>query len=163
MRRPAQNVTAMLPCICLGLILNLLFQTVPASVLAEGILTPEEKSRIEREKNVNDRIKIYEKASSRIHGSIMTAISREDFQDIPESMNLWVRLLEGALQDIDADPRAKKKSRPLIRFEIQVRKALVALKDGKIRAPVDLHEFFDSCIERAGIVHKRLVDILFTP
>jgi hypothetical protein len=153
----------MFPCIHLGLILTVLLQAVPVPAFPEGVLTPAERSRIEGEKDVNDRIKIYEKASSRIHGNILKAISQEDFRTIPEAVRLWIQLLEGALQDIEADPKPKKKSRPLIRFEIQVRKAIVALKDGKIRTPVDLHDLFDSCIARAGDIHKRLVEILFTP
>lgn len=152
---------AMLALMPLGFILNLVLQAVPAPSFPEGIFSPAEKSRIERERNINDRIKVYEKASARIQGDIQTAISKEDFRTAPETLKLWTLLLEESLKDIEANLKSKKKSRPLIRYEIQVRKAIAALQDGKLRTPVNLHDTFDSCLARARDIHKRFVEILF--
>ena len=154
---------AMFALISLGFILNLLLQAAAAPAFPEGIFSPAELNKIEKAKNINDRIKVYEKASARIQGNIQAAISKEEFVAVPGTLKLWTLLLEESLKDIEANLKSKKKSRPLIRYEIQVRKAIAALQDGKIRTPVDLHDMYDSCLGRARSVHRGFVEMLFPP
>ena len=55
----------------------------------------------------------------------------------------------------------KKKSRDLIRYEIQVRKTAGYLQDMRPKVGVEALEEFDSCLGRAEMVRKKFVDILF--
>jgi len=144
---------------CLTLSLFLLAGAVAA--FPDGILSPAEKLRIEGESKVENRVKVYEAASVRIQRAIQAAISKDEFGTVPENMELWTTLLEHSLKDIETNLKSKKKPRPLIKYEIQVRKAIAATQKSKIRAPVGQQDVFDSCVARAAAVHKRLVELLF--
>ena len=92
--------------------------------LLEGnVLNAEEKARINRAQSVDDRIKVYHSASKRMQQSVDAAVSSNDFSGVPDALKLWVALLSGSLEDIEANLKTKKKSKALIRYEIQVRKA----------------------------------------
>jgi hypothetical protein len=145
----------------LTLALVLLPQAGSMPAFPEGIFSPEEKTKLEWGSKVENRIKVYEKASSRIHRTVQTAISKGEFQQVPEKLELWASLLEASLQDIRANLKTKKKPRPLIKYEIQVRKAIAATQDSKIGAPVEQLDLIDSSLARASAVHKKLVEILF--
>ncbi len=145
----------------LAAFLSLLFQAGSVFSFPDGILSPAEKLRIERESKVENRIKVYEAASKRIHRTIQAAISKDEFETLPANLRLWTTLLEESLKDIEANLKSKKKPRPLINYEIQLRKAIAATQKSKIRAPVDQHEVFDSCLERAKAVRKKIMALLF--
>ena len=145
----------------LALALSLPLQATGVSAFPEGVLSPDEKIRLEKESKIENRIKVYEKASTRIYSTIQAAISKNQFQSVPGDLELWTALLDASLKDIEANLKSKKKSRALIKYEIQVRKAMVAIQDSKIRAPIEQQDVFDSCLARAAAVHKRLVEILF--
>jgi len=140
--------------------LCLLLQTADLSAIPEGIFSPAERAKLERESKVENRIKVYQTASERIHGSFLEAISKDQFPSVPETLKLWTSLLAESLKDIEANLKSKK-PRALIKFEIHVRKAIAAVQDGKIRAPVEQQDFFDACLAQASATHKRLVEILF--
>jgi hypothetical protein len=125
------------------------------------IFLPSEKAQIEQADTVERRIKVYEAASKRIHQSLEAAIVKDDFHDVPDNLQLWTSLLAKSLEDIEANLKAKKKSRALIRYEIQIRKSISRTESLKIRAPVDQQDIFNSCIAQAERVRKRFVEILF--
>lgn len=152
---------AMLTLRLIGFIVSLLLQTAAVPSFPEGVLSPAESLSIKGEKNIERRIRIYENASARYQNLIEGAISTEEFQAIPGNLTLWRALLDESLKDIEANLKSSKKSRALIRYEIQVRKTIATLQDNRFRAPEDQLDVFDSCLARAGEVRKRFVEILF--
>ncbi|MEJ2109164.1 MAG: hypothetical protein P8Z37_04470 [Acidobacteriota bacterium] len=49
----------------------------------------------------------------------------------------------------------------LIKYEIEIRKAIGDLKDFQIRVPVELQDVFEHRITEADDIHGKIVDILF--
>ncbi len=145
------------------LILAAVSQEMPSSSKARASepLTTAEKSQLEREPNVEDRIRVYEAASSRIHRSISNLILRQQFEDVGAEMRSWLDLLSEAQKDVEQNIRRKKKSKNLIRFEIHLRKAIGDLKERKLQVPADQQEDFESWLTRLEHVRKKFVDILF--
>lgn len=125
------------------------------------IFTAKEVEKLEKEKDINDRIKIYTDASERIQEKLNKAVSRGQFQSVPEDLALWTDLLTNSYEDIKASIDPDKKSRNLIKFEIQVRRSLDDLQDNKIKAPLDQHDAFDACLTEAETIRKRFVEIIF--
>ena len=110
---------------------------------------------------VGDRIKIYLSASRRMQQSVHAAVRGGDFSNVPDALKSWVSLLSGSLQDIEANLKVKTKSKPLIRYEIQVRKALTEFKTYKTKAPVEQQDEFDEQLAGAEKIRKRFVEIIF--
>ncbi len=138
-----------------------LSQAVAPSATTGEIFIPSEKAKLENETNLDRRIKVYEAASKRMQQSLEAAVSKEDFQTVPDTLKLWISLLSKSLEDIEANLKTKKKSRALIDYEIQVRKSIANTQNYKIRAPVDQQDVFDSSLAQAETVRKRFVEILF--
>lgn len=130
-----------------------------------GIFTEKEAGKIKKESDdVEGRIKVYQKASERMLRDLRNAVSEKKFQTVPENLSTWKILITESLKDIEANlERKKKRPRSLIKFEIQVRKAIKDIQDFKIRAPVDQQDIFNSCIDSAESVRARMVEILFNP
>jgi hypothetical protein len=148
----------------LGLLPLLLyaFLQVASVPLREGdALNVVEKARINSAQSIDDRIKVYHSASQRMQQSVDAAVSRNDFSSVPDALKLWVELLSGSLEDIEANLKANKKSKALIRYEIQVRKANSAFRGYKAKAPVDQQDAFDVQIADAEKIRKKFVDIIF--
>jgi hypothetical protein len=139
----------------------LLLQTAGTSSKHGDIFLPSEKAQIEQADNVERRIKVYEAASKRMQQSLEAAIVKDDFHAVPDDLQRWTSLLAKSLEDIEANLKAKKKSRALIRYEIQVRKSISRTESLKIRAPADQQDIFDSCLAHAEKVRRRFVEILF--
>jgi hypothetical protein len=145
----------------LPLFLYAFLQVASVPLLEGNALNVEEKARINRAQSVNDRINVYHSASKRMQQSVYTAVRSNDFSGIPDALKLWVALLSGSLEDIEANLKLKNKSKALIRFEIQVRKANSAFRGYKAKAPVDQQNLFDEQIAGAEKIRKRFVDIIF--
>jgi hypothetical protein len=141
--------------------LALPLQAADSSSFPDDFFTPSEKAQLEKADNVEQRIKVYDDASRRLQQSLEAAITKEDFQTVPDTLRLWVSLLAKSLEDIESNLKAKKKSRALINYEIQVRKSIARTESLKIRAPVDQQDIFDACLAEAEKVRKRFVEILF--
>ncbi len=131
------------------------------SQIPEDGLNPTEKAQLEKEEKIDNRIKIYEGASTRWHGAIRRGVSTNDYNGIPEIMKAWTSLLTASLKDIDEHMQRKKKSRALIQYEIQLRKEITEMQDFKLKAPLELQEDFEQWMANAEDVHKKFVDILF--
>jgi hypothetical protein len=143
------------------LALGIFLQADWASSFKGSIFTPKEIEKLQREEDINDRIKIYTDASKRIQKRVNTAVSRGQFKSVPGDLELWTDLLTHSYEDIKAGIDPNKKSRNLIKYEIQVRRSLDDLQDNKIKAPLDLHGDFETCLNRAEAIRKKFVEIIF--
>jgi len=148
-----------------SLVSILLLQNEYVPNFPEGTFIEKEAVKLEKEADdIEERIKVYKKASERMMKDILRAVSKKEFQMLPDSLTSWTTLLTESLKDIDANlERKKKKSKPLIKYEIQVRKAIKDIRDFKTRAPVELQDIINQSIGRAESVRTRMVEILFNP
>jgi hypothetical protein len=124
-------------------------------------LTAVEREQLRKEQKIDNRIKIYDNASTRLLKTLEGAVLKEDFQSAPATLKAWTTLLTMSLNDIDQNESRKKKSKNLIRYEIHLRKAISDVQGFKIRAPADQENTFDSWLNKAEEIRKKLVDILF--
>jgi len=138
----------------------ILAQAAMAQDFAGGF-TPDERSRLQREQKVDNRIKVYEKASKRFQKLVSEAVASQRFTDVPVTLSAWMEIIHASLKDIEANLTGKKKSKQLIKYEIQIRKAIMSMEDYKLRAPIEQQECFEAWIEQADAVRTRFVDILF--
>lgn len=143
------------------LALSMLAQADWASSFEGDIFTAKEIKKLEEKKNINDRIKVYTGASERIQKRLNKAASKGQFQFVPKDLELWTALLANSFKDIKANINPKKKSKNLIKFEIEVRKSLDDMQDYKIKAPIDQQDAFDACLTQAEAIRKKLVEIIF--
>jgi len=146
---------------CLVLTLSVCVQGGGASSAAGEILNSKEKAQMAKADSIDRRIKVYEAASKRIQQTLQDSVLKENFGVVPETLSRWTALLALSLEDIEANLKSKKRSRSLINYEIQVRKAISSTQSLKIRAPIDQQDAFDSCLSRAEAIRKKLVEILF--
>lgn len=156
-------MTAMVIFSSLSLALSMLLQTGYVADFPAGTFTEKEAGKIEKESDdIEGRIKVYQKASERMMKSVRKAISKREYQTVPDSLSTWTGLIAESVKDIDANlERKKKKSKPLIKYEIQVRKAIKDIREFKIRAPVGQQDVFDRCIDTTESARSTMVDILF--
>jgi hypothetical protein len=145
----------------LPLFLYTFLQVASVPLLEGNILNVDEKARINRAQSVDDRIKVYHSALKRMQQSVDVVVSGNDFSNAPDILEQWIGLLSGSLKDIDANLTTKKKSKALIKYEIEVRKAITAFKAYKTNAPLDQQDLFDSKLADAETIRKRLVEIIF--
>jgi hypothetical protein len=124
-------------------------------------ILPGELSRLRGETNLDNRIRIYDAASSRCGKLVLNAIGKQDAPSLTRSLASWMSLLELSLKDINAGANPKKKSRALIRYEINLRKALGEVDESKIKVTHEQIDELESWIRKADGIRKRFVDILF--
>jgi len=119
-----------------SLVLGIFLQAGIAPDFPAGTFTEKEAGKIEKESDdVEGRIKVYQKASERMLKDLRNAVSEKKFQTVPENLSTWTILITESLKDIEANlERKKKRPRPLIKYEIQVRKAIREIRDFKIRS-----------------------------
>lgn len=151
----------MSPLGLLPLFLYAFLQVTPVPLLEGYALNVEEKGRISRAQSVDNRIKVYHSASKRMQQSVHAAVSSNDFSGFPDALKLWVALLTGSLEDIEANLKTNKKSKALIHYEIQVRKANSAFRGYKTKAPVDQQDELEEQITGAEKIRQKFVDIIF--
>jgi hypothetical protein len=135
-------------------------QSAPVAA-ADNCLMNEEKERLKTETNLDRRIRIFEAGSRRCESSVVNFITRGEFQYCPGTLQAWRGLLEQSLQDIHSRPGRKDKSRALIRYEIHLRRAIAAVRDARVKAPLELLQGIDEWIDRAEEIRKDMVKILF--
>jgi hypothetical protein len=143
----------------LGLVL--LVQTSGNAPVPDNGLTNAENEQLRKEQKIDGRIKIYDKASTRIFKALQGEVRKDDFQAAPSTLKKWTALLDSAAQDIEARASRKKKSKALIRYEITLRKALSDVQGFKLQAPLDQQDTFDAFLKHAQEIRKGFVDILF--
>ena len=129
--------------------------------LRQNILTPLEKSQLEAEDKIENRIRTYALASARVHKLIEGAVLRDDLEKLAENFECWSDLLASSLKDIEKYVERKKKSKALIRYEIQLRKSIADITELKVRVALEEHKLFDSWLDQAEGIRRKFVDILF--
>ncbi len=141
--------------------LLLLLQTVGPSSFPEGTFNAKEKVRLEQENKIEGRIKVYTAVAKRMSQEMEAAVRKDNQEVMPGKLRLWASLLSRSLEDIQANLKSKKKSRALIRYEIQVRKSIAEIQRFKTRIPVEQQDLLDSSLSEAEKVRKSFVQILF--
>jgi hypothetical protein len=131
------------------------------SIESVDCLLPAEKQRLRGAEKLDDRIKIYQAALGRCRSSVQGAIAKQDSTALSDTLSDWMILLEHSLQDVEATADRKKKSKALIRYEIQLRKALDDLDESKLKVNYEQMEELGTWLGRAERIRKRFVDILF--
>jgi hypothetical protein len=124
-------------------------------------LSQADRARLVTESKLDNRIKVYDEASSRCERMINSLIQREEFMEAPAKLTTWTGLLEAALKDIDSAPGRKDKSKPLIRFEIHLRRSINAMQESKMKALAEHQDDFEKWIGGAESVRKKIVAMLF--
>ena len=90
-----------------------------------------------------------------------SAVQKQEFEIVEEDLNSWIKVLSASLEDIEANVNRKKMSRPLIRFEIHLRKASLDLQDLKHKAPLEEQEKIETWLGRAEGIRNSFLNILF--
>jgi tRNA/tmRNA/rRNA uracil-C5-methylase (TrmA/RlmC/RlmD family) len=124
-------------------------------------MLPLERSKLQKEEKINNRIKIYKTVSTRYLKTFSSATSTNDFESVPPTLQVWMSLLTESLQDIDANVERKKKSKALIDYEIHLRKSINEIKDYKVKAPLEQQDFLDNWVAQAEKIQAKFLDILF--
>jgi hypothetical protein len=124
-------------------------------------MLPLERSKLQNENKIDNRIKIYNTASDRWLKTFSSAVGDNKFESVPSVLQAWLSLLTESLKDIDANVGRKKKSGALIGYEIHLRKSINEVKDSKIKAPVEQQDCFDTWIAQAEKIQSKFLDILF--
>ena len=144
----------------IGLLVPLLCP-LAATSLAQEFFTATEKSALEKERKVDNRIKVYEAVSTRLYRSMQGRVREHDFAALEGDLETWVKLLSASLEDIEENVSRKKKPRALIRFEIHLRRTILDAKSLKFKLPHERQDQFDFWLERAEEARKKIVAILF--
>jgi hypothetical protein len=153
-------VNNMIRCCWLFYLLLNACQAGPLPPTQDGLL-PAERERLSKEEKIDNRIKIYETATERIRNALHKTVTAESYSDVPALLSDWQRLLATSTQDIEDKVSRKKRSRNLIHFEIQLRKAIADVQNYKLKAPIDLQQGFENWLADADKAHNSFVDILF--
>jgi hypothetical protein len=161
MRSPSQNVTSMSLLGLLAFALGAFFQAAAAPSSIDDLLDSKEKASMASAANIGDRIKVYQTASRRYQKSLESAISDNDSSQIPDDLKRWTALLSASLEDIETNLTTKKKSKVLIRYEIELRKDISTFHSYKTRVPADLQDQFGSSLDKAEKIRKRFIEMIF--
>jgi predicted nucleotide-binding protein (sugar kinase/HSP70/actin superfamily) len=146
-------------------LLVLLFLTLAPALQNPAVqdgLTDLERSKIAGQQNIEGRIKVYQSASERYRTTLFSALKKQDYAPVPQTLESWSNLLTFSLQDIDKSiVNRKKKSKALIRYEIQLRKAISDVQALKTAAPVEIFDQLESWAKQADAVRQKFVQIIF--
>lgn len=120
-----------------------------------------ERAQLEREKKIDGRVKVYDRASQRYLKAVKARIKDEDLGGLKAELEGWRGVLEEALGDVEASVQPGKKQKPLRQFEIRLRKAIAELEGLKTTSGVEAFDLLHSWSARAEEIRSRFVDILF--
>jgi hypothetical protein len=124
-------------------------------------MPPLERSKLQMEKKINNRIKIYKAVSGSWLKTLVSAVDANDFEAVPSVLQAWMSLLTESLKDIDANVERKKKSGALIEYEIQLRKSIHEVKDHRVEIPLEQLDSIDAWVDQAEKIQSKFLDILF--
>jgi hypothetical protein len=128
---------------------------------ADGLI-PAERVQLAKEQKVDRRIKIYAQALARHRASFEGAVIKQDYEAVAGVLASWFQLLQYSVDDIDSGiTNRKNKSKELIRYEIQLRKAISDVQGYRTTLPVDQVDALDTWLSRAEEAHQKIVEILF--
>lgn len=133
----------------------------PAGGGNQDFLLPAERAQFDRENKADGKIRIYDKASQRYRTTVAALVKKEEFGELEGALAQWYRLLEASIADIEAGVPPGKKPKTLIRYEIQLRKAIGDVAGFKTTAGVEQFDLFNSWVNRAEQIRSRIVDVIF--
>ena len=142
----------------------LLTQSVGAfqnAAAGSDAFSPAERSRLQRESKIDGRVKVYDAASQRLLKSVTAKVRENDLGGLKTALSDWSRVLTEALKDVEASVKPGKKPKPLMRFEIQLRKAIAEIEGFKTTSGVEVFDLLNAWITQAEETRSRFVDILF--
>ena len=145
----------------LSVFLLFAFQQQDNSAVMSGVLNAQEMRKFNTTDHFETRIKLYELASKRMLDKMNEAGANAEFKSFPEGLKAWTTLLSESLKDIEENLITNSKSRAMINYEIQVRKAIAIIENLKLKAPGEQQDLFESTISAAERVRKKFVEILF--
>jgi hypothetical protein len=145
----------------LTLALCAFLQAISLPLFQGDALNAEEKATLGTAEKIDDRIKVYHSASKRIQQSVHAAVHNQDFSSVQDSLKRWGSILSGSLEDIEANLKTTKKPKALIRYEIQVRKAITEFRGYKTKVPLEQQDEFDAQLAGAEKIRKRFVELIF--
>ncbi len=146
--------------VCFLLLVPVL-QAQPSGAPGAPCLLPAEKLRLEREPKLDNRIKIYETASARCFDIVQRALAAPTPPSVSATLADWMQLLEQSLNDVEKTADRKKKSKALIRYEIQLRKSIAVVQDARMKVSYEGMEEIEAWTSKAGEIRRKFVDILF--
>ena len=132
----------------------------PAGPMPDS-LSSVERSRLAAAEKIDKRIKIYTEASDDRRRSVEKAVAEKNFDAIAVILRSWKEVLDYSLSDIQANAGQRSRSRALKDYEIRLRKAMGVMSDLKTKGSYEQFEEFESWLEHAGEVQKKIVAILF--
>jgi len=127
----------------------------------DSVFTARELEKLGREDKVDKRIKIYESAWKRLHAEFLRLVKAGRHEELTGSIQAWLALVDRSSEDIERNIRRDKKSKPLISYEIKIRRAIADVTDLKPMIPFALEATIQEWLDRAEQTRKRFVDILF--
>lgn len=147
------------------LFLAVLLQAGEEASFPDRIFTAKEENKLENNPDdLEERIEVYKDASERIYKAVVKNISDRDFDALTHQLGIWLILLSESIKDIESNINLNKKiPKDLIKYEIQVRKAINDLRESKTRAPYEMQDLFEQSIDQADAIRGKIVDILFQP
>jgi hypothetical protein len=148
-------------CLALQFIALFLQTAVGVSNQSGSCLLPDEDNRLKTEIKLDNRIKIYQNASTRCQSAFQYAAAASNPGPVSRILDGWMQVLEMSLQDIEKNSDRRKKSKALIKYEIHLRKALAAMQDSKMKFSYEDMQQIDSWTGKADTIRKKFVDILF--
>ncbi|NWG12960.1 MAG: hypothetical protein HXY20_05430 [Acidobacteria bacterium] len=145
-----------------ALLSPMLFQAVP---LPDRPMPPSfsaaEKSRLQREQKVDNRIRIYMAASDERQRAVQKAMAERNSEAVSVILRSWIDVLDYSLEDIQTNAGRKSRSKALRNYEIHLRKAVLSINDLKTKGTYEQLEEFEAWLKHAEEVRSRVVAILF--
>ena len=146
--------------ITFAVFLLILAQSLGAGA-APAALTAAERTQLDRETNLDRRVRIYEAASQRLLRQVQGEFKSEEYERVAATLEAWQEVILASRKEVEAKANPKRKSRAVIQYEIQLRKAISEVRDLALRAPTELEDPFRTWLEKAEEARKSMVDVLF--
>jgi hypothetical protein len=134
---------------------------LPTGPMPEGLSSYDRSRLTAAAQNVEKRIKIYTEVSNNRRRSVEKSVAEQDFDSVTLILRSWTEVLDFSLRDIRANAGKKARSGALKNYEIQLRKAITAVSDLKTKGSYEQLEKFESWLNHADEVQKKIVAILF--
>ena len=127
----------------------------------EGALRPEERTELSRQTKIDGRIRVYSKASVRLAGRMERLVSEEKFSEVREELRLWAALIVRSAEDIVVSVPVGKRPKPVIRYEIQLRKLIAQMQSLRVKATVEAFDAFVEWAASAENSRKSIMEVIF--
>ncbi|MBI4456545.1 MAG: hypothetical protein HY644_11680 [Acidobacteria bacterium] len=144
----------------LSLVLSILiWQATP---LAGSLFTEKERAQYNEKSNLGDRMQLFGAVVERYRKDFEAHNRRTDAETFMKSLNNYSELLQLIETDVKQFPEEKKRrSKPLRKLEIELRKAREDLQNFKQNISVDQQAVFERRIEQTESVRTTILQFIF--